>query len=278
MQYLELAITVRPDARDRLIELLTEKGSLGFIEHENGLTAYFPESSDNLALIRELEVMRSLLADAGVPLSFTSAMIAEQDWNESWKKGFTRLDVGNSFSILPPWEPVTRDRVSLIIDPGMAFGTGHHETTRSCLVLMERYDGRTGKDRFLDLGCGTGLLAIAAAKLGYRSVVAVDTDPLATAATRMNMGLNDVDIIIVRDGGIEQAEGVFDCIAANILSGVLVELAPDIAVRLTGSGVAILSGILAEQADEVIIGMKASGLKLLEKYPDDKWISLVMAR
>jgi ribosomal protein L11 methyltransferase len=277
MPYFELTISAPSEARDRLIASLNEKGSLGFIEHEDGFTAYFPETADQAGLIRTVEIMRSLLLHAGVVMNYSTAILPDQDWNESWKKGFTRLDVGDRFSVLPPWEPLQPGRINLIIDPGMAFGTGHHETTRSCLVLMDRYDGRTGKEHFLDLGCGTGVLAIAASKLGFREVVAADTDPLATEATRMNVELNGVSNVAIRDGSIEQTEGNFDCIAANIISGVLVGLAPALAARIKPSGLCILSGILAEQADEVIAAMSDAGLKLREPYPDGKWISLVMA-
>jgi ribosomal protein L11 methyltransferase len=260
-----------------LIASLNEQGSLGFLEHEDGFTAYFPETVDQASLIRTLEVLRALLLHAGVMVNYSSALLPDQDWNESWKKGFTRLDVGERFSVLPPWEPLLPGRINIVIDPGMAFGTGHHETTRSCLVLMDRYEGRTGQDHFLDLGCGTGVLAIAASKLGFREVAAADTDPLATEATRMNVGLNHVSNVSIYDGSIEQTQGLFDCIAANIISGVLVQLAPALAARLKPTGLCILSGILAEQADEVIVAMSAAGLSLREPYPDGKWISLVIA-
>lgn len=278
VDYFELTISAPPQARDNLMASLNEQGSLGFIEHEDGFTAYFPETINQSDLIGRLEVLRSLLQHAGIVITYSTASLPGRDWNESWKKGFTRLDVGVRFSVLPPWEPVPPGRISLIIDPGMAFGTGHHETTRSCLVLMERYEGQLGKERFLDLGCGTGLLAIAASKMGYRDVVAADTDPLATEATAMNAGLNHVENIHIRNGSIGQTEGIFDCIAANIISGALIELAPAIAPRLKPTGMVILSGILADQADEVLAAMTGAGLKLRERYPDGKWISLAMTK
>ncbi len=146
-------------------------------------------------------------------------------------------------------------------------GTGHHETTRSCLVLMEKYGGKTEKGRFLDLGTGTGLLAIAASKLGYDQVVAVDNDPLAIEAARKNLEINDVINIDLLEGSIIEAPGAFDCIVANIISGVLIFLDHEISSRLKPSGIAILSGILAEQADEVIKAYEQTGLKFIEKFP-----------
>jgi ribosomal protein L11 methyltransferase len=143
---------------------------------------------------------------------------------------------------------------------------------------MEKYAGKIAKGGFLDLGTGTGLLAIAASKLGYKQVVAVDTDPLAIEAASMNIKLNQVCNVDLREGSIVEAPGTFDCIAANIISGVLVFLAPEISSRLNPSGLAILSGILAEQADEVIKAYQQTGLKFIENFPDDKWVSLVFVK
>lgn len=278
MAYHELRITLPQAARDSLVTVLTAKGCLGFLEDNTDLIAYFPESFDIRTLVRELDLMNTVLVDAGVAqgLRVVSSLIPDQDWNESWKKSFTPLDIGERFTILPPWEDRHPGRINLIIDPGMAFGTGHHETTRSCLVLMERYEGKIPKERFLDLGTGTGLLAIAASKLGFKNVLAVDTDPLATEAARTNAGLNRVGNVEVREGSMNEVSGRFDCIAANIISGVLILLAPELASHLNPSGIVILSGILAEQANEVVMEMEKAGLTEQEKYADGKWVSLVM--
>lgn len=279
MAYYQLEIDVPPDSREHLIAFLSMKGSLGFMEDDARLTAYFAGTADIQSLLRELEIGNVLLNKAGLNpgVNVSVALLPDQDWNESWKKGFVPLDVGDHFTILPPWEKKREGRINLIIDPGMAFGTGHHETTRSCLVLMEKYDGRIAKDRFLDLGTGTGLLAIAASKLGYREILAVDTDPLATEATGMNVKLNGADNVEIREGSISEAAGDFDCIAANIISGVLIDLAPALAARIRPSGIAILSGILSEQVDEVIAAMNEAELRLREELPDDKWRSLVVS-
>lgn len=278
MFYYEIKISVLPLFRDKLASFFAEKGALGFIEDETGIIAYFRETHDMQSVAAELKTLDAVLtaADAGNQLQFSCSLIPDRDWNEFWKKSFTPLDVGERFTILPPWERRRVGRINLVIDPGMAFGTGHHETTRSCLVLMERYEGKSVHDKFLDLGTGTGLLAIAASKLGFREILAVDTDPLATEAARMNVGLNNATNIEIREGSMDTVSGTYDCIAANIISGVLMLLAPDIASRLKPGGIAILSGILAEQADEVIGEMKKNGLSAREIHPDDKWISLVL--
>jgi ribosomal protein L11 methyltransferase len=280
MAYHEFTIRIPNLFRDTLIQRLTSKGCLGVIEHDNAIIAYFPETTDSSTIAKELAILKEFLkkAQRDFELTFDHSIIPDQDWNESWKKGFTALDVGERFTILPPWEEKRIGRINLIIDPGMAFGTGHHETTRSCLALMEKYAGKNAKDRFLDLGSGTGLLAIAASKLGYERVVALDIDPLAVEAAVKNVALNRVENMLIKAGSITDAEGTFDCIAANIISGVLAFLAPEISSRLNPSGMTILSGILAEQADEVIKAYERTGLKLIESLPDDKWVSLVFVK
>jgi ribosomal protein L11 methyltransferase len=277
MAFYQLTLRIPNASKDHFISILTEKGALGFIEDESGLQAFFPDTFDHDALIKELGLLKAVLDNTGIepPFQFSSTSIPDHDWNESWKKGFTPIHVGRRFTILPPWEKPHPDRINLIIDPGMAFGTGHHETTRSCLVLMEKYDSPAVRDRFLDVGTGTGLLAIAAAKLGFRQVVALDTDPLAVEAARLNTGLNSTFNVDIHEGSITDMQGVFDCIVANIISGVLIRLAPHLAARLRTSGIAILSGILAGQEDEVIVEMQKSSLRLRDRYKDDKWVSLV---
>src|SRR5512140_397029 len=158
MAYYEFSIRISDTLKDTLIQRLSESGCLGMIEHDESLAAYFPASVDLATIQNDLSLLKILLEKAGRgdELTFQYTLIPEQDWNESWKKSFMPVDAGQRFTILPPWEQPRKDRINLIIDPGMAFGTGHHETTRSCLVLMERYGGTRGSGRFLDLGTGTG--------------------------------------------------------------------------------------------------------------------------
>ena len=160
----------------------------------------------------------------------------------------------------------------------MAFGTGHHETTRSCLVLIEKYAQKTALRSFLDLGTGTGILAIAARKLGYRHVVGIDTDILAVEAARENVVINQTPDVEIRQGSTSELHETFDVIAANLISGVLVLLAPELFTLMNPAGIAILSGILIGQEDEVIDAIDQAGLTLREKHPDGKWVSLVVER
>lgn len=281
MAYHEVKIRIPAPFRDTLIQRLTIIATcLGIIEEDDSVVAFFPETTDMTSIRRELSIIQSLLEKSGQKsaLTFNFSIIADQDWNESWKKGFVPIDVGNRFTILPPWEQQKKGRINLIIDPAMAFGTGHHETTRSCLVLMERYAERSSKNSFLDLGTGTGILAIAASKLGFHRVVAVDTDLLAVEAARKNAELNQAAGIDIRECSIASLNETYDFIAANIISGVLELLAPLIATHVKPGSIIVLSGILSGQDDQVLTAMTQEGLTLMERYPDGKWMSLAVKR
>ena len=246
--YLELTVPIPEEAREATTVRLMELGCLGTIERSDAIVAFFEDPCNAAKLVQEIRLFLATLGYSTFPgEGIRHTVVPEEDWNRTWKAGFKPLDVGSRFTILPPWENKVAGRTSLIIDPGMAFGTGHHETTRSCLLLLEQYARPGLKKRFLDLGTGTGLLAIAAVRLGYEHVVAVDTDPEATEAAERNLALNDITTVRVVLGDIFSLEGTFDLIAANIISGVLITLAHEIAAHLAPEGAAILSGILKGQ-------------------------------
>lgn len=280
MPYHEFTISIPVAFKDALVHAFAEAGSLGSIETKDGLIAYFPDSCDPATVVNELSVRKALLDGSGTTgtITFAHTLIPEQDWNESWKKDFKPVDAGNRFTVIPPWEQPQPGRINLVIDPAMAFGTGHHETTSSCLALMEKYSADCGSKSFLDLGTGTGILAIAAAKLGYHRIAGIDTDPLAVDAGLLNIAINRTPNVDIRPGTLSEGEPSYDVIAANLISGVLVQLASAIAAHLNPGGVGILSGILTGQDDEVVEAMEQAGLALVERHPDGKWTSLVMKR
>jgi len=281
MVYHEVLIRIPASFNNTLIQRLTTVATcLGVIEEDDSIIAFFPEKADMISVRRELSIIQSLIEKSGqkFALSFDFSIIPDQDWNESWKMGFVPIDVGNLFTVIPPWELPKDGRNNLIIDPAMAFGTGHHETTRSCLVLMEKYAMNDRKNSFLDLGTGTGILAIAALKLGFHHVMAIDTDPIAVHAARKNAELNQAAGIDIRECSIANLTEEYDFIAANIISSVLELLAPLITRHVKPGGIVVLSGILSGQDEEVLSAMKQAGLNLLERYPDGKWISLVVKR
>jgi len=279
MGYYEFTVTAPDVSKEALLNKMSEMGCLGVSENGRRIIAYFKDTHDIIQLRDGLESFKSVLKQAGLDpgFSFDYLYLSERDWNEPWKKRFIPMDVGERLSILPPWEKRDNNRIPLIIDPGMAFGTGHHETTKACLQLIERFSKNSPKDRFLDVGTGTGILAIAASRLGFKAVVGVDIDPLAIDAAKRNAELNSLQNVEIKEGTIAGVYGSFDMIAANLMSEVLIRIAPEIASRLNHTGIAILSGMLKGQEDDVLHTIKRSGLSTTEVQVDGRWVSLVLA-
>jgi len=281
MGYYEFNIEVPDESREALINMAYESGSLGVVETQNYLLIYFADHQGINKLIDDFASFKKVLKDSGLPhdFSFGYVYLSERDWNESWKKKFQPIDVGANLTIIPPWEKSSAGRIDLVIDPGMAFGTGHHATTKTCLEVMERLAQQGGKARFLDVGTGTGILSIGAAKLGFREVVGVDIDPLAIDAARRNVDLNGLTQVTILEGTISVTEGIYDLIAANMMSEILIVIAPEISSRLQGNGSVVLSGMIIGQEDEVIAAMEKAGLTFRERYYDNiRWVSLVLTR
>ncbi len=278
MGYYAFDIKISDESRDAVAHLLLTKGSTGFIENNDNLTAYFPDFLGINKIVQTVNELGEVLRDSGLDceLSFEYVYIGERDWNESWKKRFVPIDIGQMLTIIPPWHEEKRDRICLIIDPGMAFGTGHHETTKTCLMLIEKYSKKDiKKNSFLDFGTGTGILAIAALKLGFKKALCIDIDQLAINASKINAELNNIENIEIVKGDISAINGIFDFISANLMSDILIQNANQIALRLNKSGIVLLSGILVGQEDDVINAFKKVGLQIKEKIYDGRWVSIV---
>jgi len=140
MTYIEIAVTTPEESRDALINRMSEMGAIGFIEQEGGLTGYFEPKQSPAEICDELWRFRSVLEASGLDASFSLSpnVLPEKVWNETWKKSFTPIDVGDNLTIIPSWLQTETHRIPIIIDPGMVFGTGHHETTRTCLSKIEK--------------------------------------------------------------------------------------------------------------------------------------------
>lgn len=191
------------------------------------------------------------------------AELPDQDWGEAWKQGLGTLAIGRAF-VRPSWvaEPVPPGMVEIVLDPGMAFGTGTHPTTSLCLDALSSLLSERPGASVLDVGTGSGLLAIAAAKLGAGRVAGNDNDPVAVRVARENAALNGVALDL-NERGVEAQRGPFDVVLANILANTLVELAPALAAQLAPGGVLLLSGILTPQEEEVRAAYLAAGLRPL---------------
>ena len=200
--------------------------------------------------------------------------IPQIDWVARFRESFRAFPVGR-FVVAPAWQtPVPSGGDVLLVDPGRAFGTGTHETTRLCLGALEEVASRRRLGRALDLGCGTGLLAVAAARLGASLVVASDVDPEAIASSRAHARLNREDLRLVRaDGARGLRPRAFDLVVANLMALLLVDRAPQIAALLAPGGVLVLSGILRE--DVPFVSQAFSGLGLPAERTDGEWVALL---
>ncbi|MEE4608908.1 MAG: 50S ribosomal protein L11 methyltransferase [Desulfobacteraceae bacterium] len=207
--------------------------------------------------------------------------IADEDWAESWKAFFHPVQVGRHLVVKPTWRAYDPQPGQMVIeiDPGMAFGSGTHPTTRLCMALMEDYL-KPGDD-VLDVGTGSGILLLAAAKLGAGFLMGVDIDAVAVEVAGANLALNNIalDRFRLRRGGIDQAPvRPYQLVAANILSEVIVPMIPAAAGLLAPDGVLITSGIIAGNAPAVIDALSATGLKFIEARRQEEWVALAARR
>lgn len=206
-------------------------------------------------------------------------IVHEEDWATAWKAYFPVLRVGRRIVIRPTWRRHRREAEDVVIamDPGMAFGTGLHPTTRLCLAALEPLadDGRLTGSRVLDVGCGSGILAIAALRLGAASALGVDTDPIAIESTDANARRNGlVRRTRARLGSLPSGEPPFDVVLANLIAGVLVRLAPMLRDELTSGGTILASGIFIDREAEVRAAFEAAGLVVSHRLVEGDWVAL----
>ncbi len=209
----------------------------------------------------------------------TRVAVEDTDWVRQTQSQFAPTRISERLWIVPSWHAPPDERAVIVrLDPGVAFGTGTHPTTRLCLAWLDA--ALAPGASVLDYGCGSGILAIAAAKLGARAVVGVDIDPQALAAARANSRANDVDASYTDLHGLSQSAITFDVVLANILSNPLKLLAPALAARVAPRGSLVLSGVLERQADEVIAAYRHADNTLALKVwqSDDGWVCLVGSR
>jgi ribosomal protein L11 methyltransferase len=206
-------------------------------------------------------------------------LVQEEDWAEAWKSHFPVLRVGRRLVIKPTWRDYDPNPADVVIalDPGMAFGTGLHPTTRLCLAALEHLAdaGHVGGARVLDVGSGSGILSVVAALLGAASVVAVDTDPVAVDSTRANVDLNGLDTqITTRRGSAPAPDGPFDLVLANLIASLLVDLAESLRQSVVAGGRLVASGIFIDREAEVMSALQAVGLEVVNRWSEAEWIAL----
>lgn len=276
--WVEVEVAVSPDLADPLSSLLFEWGSTGTeIEESNDevvLRAYFPAESTQAANLRDA-VVRYLRAVGMANPRICVRTLGNQNWEDCWKRWFTPVAVGQRLWIKPPWITETlTGRTSVVIEPGMAFGTGHHPSTIGCLELLEGVVGKIPVRRALDLGTGSGILAIALAKLGVPLVHAVDIDPHAAAIARRNCVQNGVADKVRVATDWPSDELMYDCIVANLYRNALLELAPKIVSHLDEPAAFICAGFLAPDETFICSAYESLGCTLEERWEREDWVTL----
>jgi ribosomal protein L11 methyltransferase len=203
--------------------------------------------------------------------------VDEADWADSWKEHFHVLHIGRRLVVKPSWRKHHRadDEVVIDLDPGMAFGTGLHPTTRLALLAIDERAERGPLGRTLDVGCGSGILAIAAVKLGASRVLGVDIDPIAIEATEANARHNRVNKKIrAVEGSVPTVFGPFDTVVANLIAGLLVELAEPIVGELLAGGSLLASGIFQNREGDVRQALEGAGIRFFNRWQESDWVAL----
>ena len=257
-----------------------EKEVFDFGHEDVRVIGYFSSEEDINEKISEIEkrldYVKSLGLDTGT-LEIYKREVKQENWENEWKKYFNVQKVSDSIVIKPSWEEYTAKEGEKIIDidPGMAFGTGTHETTRMCINAIEKYMNKG--DSLIDIGCGSGILSIAAAHLGAEKVIAVDLDKLAVKVSKENVDLNGFsNTIDVRYGDLTDViDEKADVIVANIIADIIAKLSENIADFKKDGGYFISSGIINDKKDFVISKLKENNFDIIEENNDGEWNCIV---
>lgn len=280
--HVEIDITCPAFLFDTIIGMLTLEGVEGFWEDGDILKCYIPAAQWHPSRLERLrDQVAHVARTQGLPSPrMTVTSLAERNWNEEWEASIQPIKVTDRIVIAPTWHPYTAqgDEIVLTIDPKMSFGTGYHETTRLMLRLLEKHV-RPGI-RLVDVGTGTGVLAIAAMRLGASSAVGVDIDEWSFENAIENVKLNGLSAsIVIALGGVEVIpDEQFDLIAANIQRNVIEGMIGQLLLRLKTGGVLLLSGLLLIDRDPLVSFLSRSGLTIAEEITENEWIAFACRR
>lgn len=289
MNYLELAITVPADAAETVAWSLTERGVPGLVVSERApeapepstatLKAYFPAVSPPDMAVLEAGIHEGLSPFPGAEYQLSTRVVPEEDWATSWQQYWHVQRIGEGIVVRPSWEEYAPQpgEVVITLDPKQAFGTGTHPTTRLCLRAIERLMRATPAETVYDVGAGTGILAIAAFKLGAKQVVAIDNDPVAVASAEENAAINESSIVN-QVGSAGDFPGEADLVVANILAEVIIELASDLHRITRPGGRLVASGIISRKADDVARALSEQGFSVLGREDEGDWVLLEAER
>ena len=225
--------------------------------------------------VETLALIQARMEAAGIAYTVETEGVEQEDWQNAWKKYYHAMDIGQRLAIVPGWETYDTDRIVITMDPGMAFGTGTHETTSLCLETLDSMV--KGGERVLDIGTGSGILAIAALKLGAAEAEGVDIDPMCVRTAGENAERNGVAehfTVLVGDLS-DKASGKYNIITANIVAAAILSLAPHVPVLMAPGARFIASGIIDTRKDEVLAGLRAAGLEPVEIKEKRGWVCVI---
>lgn len=283
MPFWQLILPASPDCSDGLTNFLWEQGALGVVEEEAPgvpprLRAFFAESMSSTRLLAAVQDYQASLRSLGFAIESHGTEIApllDEAWASAWQQSFPAREVGRRLLVLPPWiEAPATERVTVIIEPGRAFGTGHHGTTEGCLVLLEEALAAAPGAAVLDIGTGTGILAIAALKLGAPTVLAIDVDPDAVSAAQVNGGRNGCAGLRVRLAEPQEIPDRFPLVLANLLTHTHLALAPQYTRLVAPAGSLVLGGMLQDEDGRVSDALAGAGFITRSRLALEGWASL----
>ena len=251
-----------------------------FPKEEICIKAYYPVNSHLMETIEQIKLEINNLIIYQINIGKGSILISEvheDDWATTWKQYYKPMKVSTKFLVVPAWEKIAPENNQLIIelDPGMAFGTGTHPTTVMCIESLEKVI--KGNEEIIDVGCGTGVLSIAAAKLGAKNILALDLDDIALESAERNIILNNVQsmVKVQRNNLLNGINNKADIIVANILAEVILQFTSDVARVLKHNGIFITSGIIQTKEQIVKESLEKEGLMVIETLYKEEWVALI---
>ena len=313
MKWLELKLDTSPAGLDPVSQLLEEQGITGlviddegdfrdFLEHNHQywdyvdeelmqekqglcrITFYLSDDPEGYHRLAQVRMALSQLKAAHpeyAPLLLTMNNLEDADWENNWKQFYKPMEIGERLIVVPEWEQAnTQGRIPLILNPGLTFGTGSHATTRLCLTALE--ETIHGGERVLDLGCGSGILSIAALRLGAEHAFACDIDDKCVGVAYENAALNGIgrEHYTVRAGDVlsdkrlaREFGGDYDIVVANIVADVIIALAPQVGKLLKKGGIFLCSGIIDDRAEEVARHLREAGWDIFRTRQSEGWFS-----
>jgi ribosomal protein L11 methyltransferase len=275
--YLALSVHAPLAIRAILEALILDYQCSGVEEKDDGFLACFPEGTHRRDLLSIMQRGQKRVRESGLSGEYDISVqeIPYVDWSVRWKDMFNPVEAGRTLIIMAPWHNKSTERIPVIIEPSMAFGTGEHPTTRLCLEALEQCVGQSHSKSLLDIGTGTGILAIAAAKLGIADITALDSDPVAIEIAHENIKINNTPVVVVSGSPLHAVSGTYDVIVGNLTSDTIKALFHDSMKRLSMGGTCIFSGILEEQKDDMLSFFRAQGIQNIETGERDGWCSML---